>query len=309
MSGASRPALRRPGQAIEAALWMVAASLVFAVMNAAIRYAALRLHPFEVAFFRNLFGLAFLLPWLWQAGLGGLRSGRRWLYGWRALVSLAAMLCSFSALALLPFAQAVALSFTTPLFSTIGAALILRETVRARRWSATIVGFVGVLLMLWPGLGAGLGAGGGSAFGALLGITAAAISAIAQLIVKQLTRTETPGAIASYMVLLLVPMSLPPALAVWDWPAPALWPWLIAIGGLGTLGHLLYVRAFSLADASAVLPYDYVRMPLAALLGWYGFAEVPDGWTMLGSAVIAASALYIAHRERLQARRTTAPAT
>jgi drug/metabolite transporter (DMT)-like permease len=304
MSGASRPALRRPVQAIEAALWMVAASLFFAVMSAAIRYAALRLHPFEVAFFRNLFGLAFLLPWLWQAGLGGLRSGRRWLYGWRSLVSLISMLCSFSALALLPFAQAVALSFTTPLFSTIGAALILRETVRARRWSATIVGFLGVLLMLWPGLGEG----GGSLFGAGLGIAAAAISAVAQLIVKQLTRTETPGAIASYMVLLLVPMSLLPALAVWQWPAADLWLWLIAIGGLGTIGHLLYVRAFALADASAVLPYDYVRMPLAALLGWYGFAEVPDGWTVLGSVVIAGSALYIAHRERLQARRTTAPA-
>lgn len=302
MASTSRPALRRPGQAIEAALWMVAASLFFAVMSAAIRYAALRLHPFEVAFFRNLFGLGFLLPWLWQAGLGGLRSGRRWLYGWRSLVSLAAMLCSFTALALLPFAQAVALSFTTPLFSTIGAALILRETVRARRWSATSAGFLGVLIMLWPGLGQA----GGSTLGAVLGIVAAAISAVAQPIVKQLTRTETPGAIASYMVLLLVPMSLLPALAVWRWPEPGLWPWLIAIGGLGTIGHLLYVRAFALADASAVLPYDYVRMPLAALLGWYGFAEVPDGWTAVGSAVIAGAALYIAHRERVLVRRARA---
>jgi drug/metabolite transporter (DMT)-like permease len=304
MLGLSRPAARRPGQAIEAALWMVAASLFFAVMSAAIRYAALRLHPFEVAFFRNLFGLAFLLPWLWQAGLGGLRSGRRWLFAWRSFVSLLSMLCSFTALAMLPFAQAVALSFTTPLFSTIGARLILGETVRARRWSATLAGFAGVLIMLWPEMTAG----GGNLLGAGLGIVAAAISAVAQLIVKQLTRTETPGAIASYMVLLLVPMSLFPALPVWSWPQPDLWLWLIAVGGLGTIGHLLYCRAFALADASAVLPYDYVRMPLAALLGWYGFAEAPDVWTAVGSAVIAGSALYIAHRERLHGRRAAAAA-
>ena len=300
MSQIGHAAGRVSARAIQAALWMVVASLTFAAMSAAIREATLQLHPFEVAFFRNLFGLVFLLPWLWRAGLGGLRAGRRWLYGWRAFVSLLSMLLSFTALALLPFAQAIALSFTTPLFSTIGAALLLGETVRARRWSATIVGFLGVLIMVRPGVtGWSLGAG--------LAILAAAISAVAQLIVKKLTRTETPGAIASYMVLLLVPMSLITTLPVWSWPSWSVLAWLVVVGGLGSMGHLCYVRAFAMADASAIMPYDYVRLLFAALIGWIFFAEVPDQWTLIGALVIAGSAIYIAHREAVH-RHATPPA-
>src|SRR5260221_484087 len=201
MSQIGHAARRVSAQAIQAALWMVVASLTFAAMSAAIREATLELHPFEVAFFRNLFGLVFLLPWLWQAGLGGLRAGRRWLYGWRAFVSLLSMLLSFTALAMLPFAQAIALSFTTPLFSTIGAALLLGETVRARRWSATIVGFLGVLIMVRPGAtGWSLGAG--------LAILAAAISAETPVILPELHRTHMPQAICACQILRPRPRSL-----------------------------------------------------------------------------------------------------
>ncbi len=109
------------------------------------------------------------------------------------------------------------------------------------------------------------------------------------------------------MVLLLVPMSLVTALPFWTWPSWPVVAWLVVVGGLGSMGHLCYVRAFSMADASAIMPYDYVRLLFAALIGWVFFAEVPDRWTLVGAVVIAGSAIYIAHREAVH-RSATPPA-
>ena len=93
------------------------------------------------------------------------------------------------------------------------------------------------------------------------------------------------------MVLLITPMSLVPALFVWQWPPWQLWPWVIGMGALGSFGHMCYIRAFALADASAVMPYDYTRLIFAAVIGYFAFAEVPDLWTFVGAIVIAGAAL------------------
>jgi drug/metabolite transporter (DMT)-like permease len=288
-----------------AVIAMIVASLFFSGLSALVRYLGETLHPFEVAFFRNLAGLAFMLPWLARHGLGSLRTRRIWLYGWRSGLGLISMLCSFTSLVLLPFAQAIALSFTTPLFATIGAALILGETVRFRRWAATIVGFLGVLVMLRPGTDHSLTANltfTGPGLGVLLAVASAMISAIVTLIVKDLSRTEPSDAIVTYMVLLLTPMSLLPALPVWQWPPLAMWPWIAAMGACGSFGHMCYVRAFALTEASAVMPYDYTRLVFAAAIGYFAFAEVPDLWTWAGAAIIVSAAVYIAHREALARR-------
>jgi Predicted membrane protein len=120
----------RGSELLQAIIWMLGSGLFFSCLNAQIRYLTTDLHPFEIAFFRNLFGLAFMLPWLFRSGMAGLRTGRLKLYFWRTAVGLSSMLMSFSALALLPLSLAVALSFTAPLFTTLGAALFLGETVR-----------------------------------------------------------------------------------------------------------------------------------------------------------------------------------
>jgi drug/metabolite transporter (DMT)-like permease len=110
------------------------------------------------------------------------------------------------------------------------------------------------------------------------------------------------------MVLLLTPMSLVPAVFVWQWPAAGQWPWLVVMGVLGSLGHMCYMRAFAIADASAVMPYDYTRLLFAAAIGYLAFAEVPDLWTWIGAAVIASSAIYIAHRETVRRQSTATQA-
>jgi drug/metabolite transporter (DMT)-like permease len=293
---------RRLPPPLRAMLWMVLACFIFSILNALIRTTSAHLHTFEVAFFRNLFGLVFMLPWLLRVGLSGLQTGRLKLYFWRVVIGLASMLTWFAALAILPFAQAIALSFAAPLFATIMAGTMLGETVRARRWTATIVGFVGVLIIVRPGL-SGLSVGAG------LALVSAALSSISVIVVKQLSRTESINAVVTYMVLLMTPMSLLPALFYWQWPPLAVWPLLVGMGLAGTLGHLCYVRALQMAEASAVMPYDYTRLLFAAIIGWIVFGEVPDFWTWVGAAVIVGAALYIAHREALLKRADASGAT
>ena len=206
---------------VEGALWMVTAAALFSVLNLLIRHASTELHPFQVTFFRNFFSLAFMLPWLMRAGLGGLRTRKWGLYSTRALTGLAAMLTWFYAISVMPLAEAVALNFTTPLFATVGAALFLGEVVRLRRWTATVVGFLGVLVIVRPDADA-------IDLMAVLVLVSACFSAASALQVKALARTESTTAMVTYMVLFLTPMSLVPALFVWSWPSWGMLVWLVA---------------------------------------------------------------------------------
>ncbi len=269
---------------------MVAAAVFFALLTSLVRLGTAELHPFQVAFFRNLFGLAFMLPWLIRHGPGALRTNRTGLLLLRALLGTVTMLTWFWCLSVMPLAEAVSLSFTAPLFVTVGAALLLREKVRARRWLATLVGFIGTLIVLRPGIqtiDAPAIAALGSAFAMACSI----------LIIKVLVKTETAESVVIYMVLMMTPLSLLPAVFVWRWPSAEIWLLMVAIGGVGTAGHLLFTRAVSVAEASAIMPFDFVRLPLTAILGWLMFDQVVDGFTWLGGTVIFAAGIYIARRE------------
>ena len=269
----------------------------FSSMTALIRHLSQELHPFEIVFFRNALGLAFLLPWLLRVGLGRLRTRRYGLHGLRVVIGLTAMLCWFTAVTLMPIAEATALSFTAPLFGTLGAALVLREKVQGRRWAAIAVGFAGAMIILRPGIEALTGP-------ALLVLAASVSMACGVLVVKTLSRTDSATAIVFYMGLLMTPLSLVPALFVWQAPALAGWLGLVALGGLATLGHLMFVRALATADASAVLPFDFSRLIFVAFLGFVFFGEQPDVWTWIGAAVIFMATLSTARRE---ARAKAAP--
>lgn len=286
---------------VQGALWMVTGAALFSLLNLLIRHGATELHPFQVAFFRNFFSLMFMLPWLAKAGLGGLHTSKAWLYTTRSLTGLAAMLTWFYALSVMPLGEAVALSFTTPLFATIGAALFLGEVVRLRRWSATVVGFIGVLVIIRPDAEA-------ISLPAAIVLVSACFSAASALQVKALSRTESPAVMVTYMVLFLTPMSLVPALFVWSWPSWGMLVWLVLMGGIATLGHLALTRAFTLADASAMMPFDYTKLPFAALLGYLAFGETMDLWAWVGAGIIAGSTIYIAQREAMLARRARSAA-
>lgn len=280
---------------MQAALLMLGSTLFFAIMVVTIRLASAELHAFEVAFFRSFFGMLAALPLLRLHGFGLLRTTQLPRYIIRCVLGTAAMFCGFWAIANLPLAHAVSLSYSSPIFVTIAAALWLGEQVRARRWSAVAAGFVGVLVIVRPGTE-------GFSWGSLVAVTAAVISAVVAIQIKQLTRTEPADRVVLWTTILWVPMSLPAALAVWEWPTGMTWLWVVAAGVLGTGGHMLWTRALKLGDVSALSPISFLQLPIVALLGWLLFSEALDAWTIAGAAIILGANGYIAHREAQLAR-------
>jgi drug/metabolite transporter (DMT)-like permease len=271
---------------------MVASTVAFAGMHAGVRYLSIEqhLHPFEIAFFRNFFGFLVLVPWFVQKGLSLLRTQRFGLHTVRALINLVAMLLFFVALSLTPLAQVQALGFTAPLFATLLAVLVLREKVFLWRWGALIVGFIGALIIIRPGLKI-------IDVGSLFVLSSAAIWAGTIIIIKILSRTDSSVTITAYMVLLMTPLSLIPAVFYWQWPDFEQWLWLVFVGMSGTLAQLGMAQAFRVAEATAVLPFDFMKLVWGAAIGYLLFAEVPDVGVWIGGTTIFAAATYIAYRE------------
>jgi S-adenosylmethionine uptake transporter len=297
-----RAGLRALSPIVEAALLMAFGAVCVAVQNALIRVVSTDVHTFEVVFFRNLFGLLAMLPLLGGVGLGMFRANNPGQLMLMSTWHLLGMVCYFLAILYLPIAEVTALSFSKPLFATVGAALILHEIVRARRWSAVALGLVGVLIVLQPGAQTISRYAGLVLLGALLG-------AATSLMIKSLTATEGVATIVWYQALFATVLALPLCLLQWRTPDLAGWLLLLAIGGLGTLSWLTMTRAFFLADASAVVPFEFLRLPFAALVAYLWFAEVPSLWTWIGGALIFGATVYIAEREARLARNRAAART
>ena len=274
---------------------MLGSTILFALMVVMIRLASQSLHTFEVAFFRNFFGLLAALPLLIKHGPGLLRTTQLPRYFFRCLIGVISMFCGFWAIGHLPLAQAVSLSYSTPIFVTIAAVFLLGEQVRARRWLAVAMGFIGVLVIVRPG---------SSEFsaGMLIAVAAAVLSGIVAIQIKQLSKTEPADRIVFYTTLIWVPMSLIPALFVWQWPQGIVWLYAIAAGLFGTGGHMLWTRALKIGEVSALTPISFMQLPIVAIAGWLLFDENVDRWTLIGAAIIFAANAYIAHREARLAR-------
>jgi drug/metabolite transporter (DMT)-like permease len=293
-----RPALPTLPPAIEAALLMVLGAACVALQNGMIRIVSAEIHTFEIVFFRNLFGLAAMLPFLGGIGLGMFRARHPGQLLLMSVWHLLGMVGFFLAIVYLPLAEVIALAFSKPLFATVGAALILREVVRARRWSAVALGFAGVLIVLQPGAQA-------ISPYAVLVLLGALMGAITSLMIKRLTATEAVSTIVWYQALFATVLALPLCLLQWRMPDPTGWLLLTAIGALGTVSWLTATRAFFLIDASAVVAFEFLRLPFAALVAYLWFAEVPSVWTWLGGALIFGTSIYIAQREARLARAQT----
>lgn len=196
----------------------------------------------------------------------------------------------FIAVINLQLADATAISFSKPLFTTIAAVLILSETVTARRWGATIVGFAGVIIMMRPGTGSIDPV-------ALIAVGAALTFAMANILIRVMSRTEPPSRILFYYHIGGILIFAGPAAWTWRMPVGFEWVMLALVGVLTTLGMICFVRAYSIGEANAVGPIEYVRLIYAGLFGYFLFSEVPDLWTLTGGLVIVGSTLFIARDE------------
>lgn len=290
-----KPPGDRPVDVPRAVALMSAGTVLFGLMAVCIRLASEQLHAFEIAFFRNFFGLVFILPILFRHGPSILRTNKLGFYIGRCAIGMVSMLAGFWAIVHLPLAQAIALSYSSPLFVTIAAVIVLGEVVRARRWTAVIVGFLGVLVIVRPGSDA-------FTAGSLVAVLAAVASASAAISIKFLSRTEHPDAIVLWTTMIWVPMSLLPALLVWETPVGITWLWIVLAGFLGTTAHMLWTRALRLGEASMLTPISFLQVLVVAVFGWFLFGEVLDRWTVLGAAIIFGSNVYIARREARLAR-------
>jgi drug/metabolite transporter (DMT)-like permease len=292
--------LPRRDDAVAGVLWMLLSCALLSGVAALGRYAVLAgMSPFQVVFLRLLFAVIALSPVLVWRGPSMLRTSHLPLYAVRVTLGLIGMTAWFLALARLPVGEVTAIGFLTPLFATIGAALLLGEVVRWRRWTATLVGFAGALIILRPGVGE---VGPGTWLALVAAITMGATS----LMIKQLSGRDDPDKIVLISVMIQTPIALIPALFVWQWPDPHLWAVCAAMGGLGMLGHITLTRAFAAADASVVMSVDFARLPFAVLFGFVLFSELIDVWTWVGAGVIFAASLYNARREGKLRRATPA---
>ena len=289
-------ALVRRDNVPRAVVFMVASTVLFGAMAVCIRLASRQLHPFEIAFFRNFFGFVFTLPLLYRHGWAILRTDKLSLYFFRCCIGIVSMLAGFWAIVHLPLAQAVALSYSTPIFVTIGAVFVLGEVVRARRWTAVIVGFAGVLVLMHPGADS-------FSFASLVAVLAAVMSASVAISIKFLSRTEKADAIVIYTTMIWVPLSLVPALFFWTMPTGITWLWIVLSGLLGTTAHMCWTRALTLADASLLTPISFLQVLVVGVLAYFLFDERVDRWTVMGAAIIFGSNVYIAQREARLARR------
>ena len=280
-------------EALVATSFMILAGALFASMHGTVRLVSFDLHPFLIAFFRNLFGFLVLIPLLIRGGVGRFKTKRFGLHTFRACINSISMLIWFTALSLIPLADATALALTGPLFVTLGAILTFSERVGFWRWAALIVGAIGALMVIRPGFEA-------VNLGALLTIAATATAAVSKLCAKSLTKTEDPATIAAYVQFLMTPITLVAALIYWQWPTVEQLMGLIAIGTLGSLAHLLTAKAYAVADLSFAEPITFTRMIWATLFGYIVFSEVPDVWTWVGAFTIVSATSIISYRERLQ---------
>lgn len=273
------------------ALWMLASAVTFTVMTTLIKYLGEEYSPALQTFYRQAFGLLVMLPMIVGNPRAVFRTTRPGILLFRSLVGTVAMMLAFYAYQKLPLAEANALSFTRTLWLVPLAAFVLKERVGPRRISATLVGFMGALLMLRPVMNGELGWPAAAALISAL-LVAATVTGM-----KIMTRDHSTTTLMAWSATLGFVLAVPPALFVWRWPSIDDLLLLAAMGVLGTITQACYIRGMAEGEAAVMAPVDYTRLVFAVLLGYALFADVPDALTMAGAGVIIASTVYITLRE------------
>lgn len=269
---------------------MICASATISVLWALLRWGAETMHPIYMVFWRSLFGAVVLFPLFLRSGVAQLRTRRLPLHFLRSACSLFAMVGIFYSIAHVPLAQGMAVNYSAPLFATIGAAILLGETLHRRRIVAVLIGFLGMLVVVRPGFA-----------DIHIGILAALMGAVAMagslLCVKKLSATEPTQVIILYGNTLCLPISLLLALNYWQ---PMTWHdagVMAIIGVVSSTAQWFLAKALSMADAGAVLPMDFMRLVFVTIIGIALFGETPDVFTLVGAGLILVSTVYIARRE------------
>jgi drug/metabolite transporter (DMT)-like permease len=274
-----------PSPAAKAVPWMIGWLSLMVVMAVAGRQATRELDIFQIMEVRSLIGLLLLSPLVWSSGgLRAMRTARPILHLARNVVHYMAQYAWLMALTLIPLAQLVALEFTMPIWTLLLAAAFLAEPLHRWKVAAVVMGVTGVVLIVRP-------ANAGVSPGQLIALASAVGFAVSVTLVKLATKTEDATKIMFWMLIVQSVLGLLPALHVWRWPSLAVWGWLVVIAFCGTFSHYCMARAMRHAQATVIVPMDFLRVPLTALAGWAIYAERIDMLMVLGTILILAGNL------------------
>ncbi len=273
-----------PENHLHGALFAISAALMFAAMGATIKVISADLPTEMAVFFRNLFGLIALLPWLLHGGVRALATQHFNAHLMRSLAGVAAMYCFFYAIHYLPLSEAVLLNFTAPLFMPFVVLIWFRESVSRALWGAIAVGFIGILLILKPGMAMFSPA-------ALIGLASGALAALAVANIRRMAQTEPTTRIVFYFCIISTLVSVVPLLWRWQTPDPALWGFMILSGIFATAGQLLLTRSYALASASFIGPFTYSSVVFATIIGWLLWGENPHALTLSGALLVCVAGI------------------
>jgi drug/metabolite transporter (DMT)-like permease len=273
------------------AMWMIAAAAIFTFNAAIVRLlGAGGIDSLQTVFARSLAGLVIPLPFIWYFGVS-VRTRLPITQAGQGAIGTLALILHFYAWTKLPFADVTSLLFTQALFVLILAAVLLGAHVSRQRWISTICGFAGALLIIRPGFGQ-------IQLASLLPLIAAFGIALQLTLVAGLPQSEKQLTMLFYFGAIGTLMTFPLALCVWKTPTLTQAALLIGNGVLGVSSQACIFRAFRIADAAYVAPFDYSKLILAVALGFFWFGEIPGPWTLLGAAIILISTFYISRREQ-----------
>ena len=264
---------------------MLFASFCYVASATLTRYLDGAYDTFQLAFLRCAVGVCVLTPIVLRAGLGKLKTKIIHIHGMRMVVTYVAILFWFYAAETVPVGDFFAIQFATPLFTIGAAALLLREKVTLKSWLAAMVGFGGVLIIIRPGHVP-------ISIGVMAAIATALSYALVNTLIKVASRHDSPSVMTFYVNVLILPVSAIPAYFVWKSPIWADVPTLLGVALFSTLAQFCVANSISLADARVVQPMNFLRMPMAALLGFLVFSEFPDLWTWIGAVIIFGAGWY-----------------
>ncbi len=276
-------------------LWAILAMAAFATVPIGVRFITPYLPAAQTVMLRSFIAVGLMVPWAVAVGWRGLKPKRFDLHLMRGAFNGAGMILWFWGLGLMPVADAVALQFTLPLFALLLAVIFLGERVGVRRTAATLVGFIGALIIIRPGF-----AEVSLATGAVLG--SAALYAATLVVMRSQSLTDKPMVIMFWSNLFIGLVAVIPASLAWVPPPAEVWPWLLFLACGGWLAHFALTKALVTIDAKTAAPFDYLRLPFVAMAAYPLFGEFPDALTWTGAAIIATATAYIAHRDTRRAR-------
>ena len=285
---------------INVTLLAVGATLFGSFMGAGVKLLSDDLHPIIICFYRCLMGLIIITPFVVRNNFKALQTDNMRLQIFRALINIISMICWFSAIGMMPFEKATALGFTTPLFTTVLAVLILGEVIRFHRTAALLLGFVGILIIIRPGYMP-------FEFGTILMLIASFSFSFVLIFVKKLSATNSSLTIIFYHLLYMTPVFF--ILSLFFWESVSFNQLIIftLMGASGLLSHWCLAQAFKMSDTTFVMPLQFTKLIWASLIGLFIFAEQPDIWTWVGGVIIFISVVYITYREAFKKKGTSEP--